>query len=87
MAKFEGTFFRKRTTLTKGSSLSATVCDTLYLLDMEGEINELTSQDFSLSDEVHKLLLKTLSLNQFYVTLVDGVKWPPRLALTQFILV
>jgi hypothetical protein len=39
----------------KGSSFSATVCDTLYLLDMEGEINELVSRTFNLSDQVPML--------------------------------
>jgi hypothetical protein len=39
----------------KGSSFSATVCDTLYLLDMEGEINELVSRPFNLSDQVPML--------------------------------
>jgi hypothetical protein len=36
----------------KGSSFSATICDSLYVLDMEGEINELITKDFQISDQV-----------------------------------
>ena len=65
----------------KGSSFSATVCDSLYLLDLEGQINELTTRDFSLSDQVghqfepltccqHPILIKKIQLgfdNQKYL--------------------
>lgn len=42
----------------KGSSFSATVCDSLYLLDMEGEIEEIVSEEFQISDQVNKIFLK-----------------------------
>ena len=50
----------------KGFSFSATVCDSLYLLDMEGEIEEIVSKEFQISDQV----------NFFFGRLSGSGKWP-----------
>ena len=53
-------------TSLRGTSFSATICDTLYLLDMEGEIKELVTKDFQVGNLTNsELILSLNSLSQY----------------------
>ena len=63
---FLNSVFRKRMTSLRGTSFSATICDTLYLLDMEGEIKELVTKDFQVGNLTNsELNLSLNSLSQY----------------------
>ena len=65
--------FRKRMTSLRGTSFSATICDTLYLLDMEGEIKELITKDFQVGN---------LTNSELILSLKSGSQYCPYLTLT-----